>query len=107
MLIIPAWMVVAIVARDFLITGFRLLIPQNRDGIAARQSGKHKTAFQFAAIVGVLVFLVIKETSYWNPYWTNDALRFIYWSMFFIVVITLWSGIRFVMKSGVFRQSFH
>ena len=104
MAIMPAWMVVAIITRDLLITGLRLLMPEKGNAQAARSSGKHKTALQFAAIVGVLVFLTLKETSYWNPEWTLGALRFIYWSLFFIVAVTLWSGVRYVMKN---QEIFH
>ena len=97
--IMPAWMVVVIIARDLLITGLRLLMPENSDAQAARSSGKHKTALQFAAIVGVLIYLSLKETSYWRPEWTSTALHFIYWSMLLVVVVTLWSGIRYVFKN--------
>ena len=99
MAIIPAWMVVMIASRDLLITGIRLLIPENGEWKGARSSGKHKTVLQFASIVGVLIFLTVKETSYWHLEWTPGALRFIYWSMLFIVTMTLWSGIRFVAKN--------
>ena len=99
MAIVPAWMVVAIITRDLLITGLRLLMPEKGNAQAARLSGKHKTALQFAAIVGVLLFLTLKETSYWNSEWTPEALRFIYWSLFFIVAVTLWSGVRYVVKN--------
>ena len=99
MAIIPAWMAVAIITRDLLITGLRLLIPERGQAIEARSSGKHKTALQFASIVGVLIFLVVKETPYWQSEWTPPALHFIYWSMFLTVVVTLWSGVRYVVKN--------
>ncbi len=102
MAIVPAWMVVIIITRDFLITGLRFLMPEKNDVQAARSSGKHKTVLQFSAIVGVLVFLTIKETSYWPPDWTPAALRFIYWSMLFVVGVTLWSGVRYVVKNKEF-----
>lgn len=102
MSILPAWMAVAIITRDFLITGLRLLMSEKSAAQGARSSGKHKTALQFATIVGVLIFLTIKETAYWNPNWTPTALRFIYWSMLLIVVVTLWSGVRYVVKNREF-----
>ncbi len=96
--IIPAWMVVVIITRDLLITGLRFLIPGDEER-EARSSGKHKTALQFAAIVGVLVFLTLKETALWEPEWTPAALGFIYAGMFFIVAVTLWSGILYVIRN--------
>ena len=99
MAIIPAWMAVVIITRDLLITGLRLLMPEKGESKGVRSSGKHKTALQFASIVGVLLFLTIKETSYWQTAWTPAALQFIYWSMFLTVAVTLWSGIRYVVKN--------
>lgn len=99
MSIIPAWMAVVIIMRDLLITGLRLVIPEKGESRQARSSGKHKTVLQFALIVGVLIFLVVKETAYWQTERTPQALSFIYWSMLLIVGITLWSGVRFVMKN--------
>ena len=107
MAIIPAWMAVAIITRDLLITGLRLLMPEKGESRSVRSSGKHKTALQFASIVGVLIFLVVKETSFWQAEWTPAALRFIYWSMFLTVGVTLWSGVWYVIKNGgVFTQPF-
>jgi CDP-diacylglycerol--glycerol-3-phosphate 3-phosphatidyltransferase len=97
--IIPAWMVLLILTRDFLITGLRFTLPDTGDLKAARRSGKHKTVLQFASIVGVLIFLVVHETAFWQPEWTQSAYDFIFYSMFFIVAVTLWSGVRYVMKN--------
>ena len=99
MAIMPAWMAVAIITRDLLITGLRLSMPEKSDSQAARSSGKHKTVLQFAAIVGVLIYLTVKETAYWKAEWTPSALHMIYWGMFFIVGVTLWSGVHYVMKN--------
>ena len=97
--IIPAWMVVVMLTRDLLITGLRLLIPDEVEARTPRSSGKHKTALQFASILGVLIFLTLRETDFWKPEWTPGALEFIYVGMIFIVGVTLWSGVRYVMKN--------
>jgi CDP-diacylglycerol---glycerol-3-phosphate 3-phosphatidyltransferase len=97
--IIPAWMAILVIARDFLVTGFRLMIPDGVCSQTPRSSGKHKTALQFASIIGVLLFLVMEETPFWKAEWTPWALDFIYYSLFFIVLLTLWSGVRYVMKN--------
>lgn len=97
--IIPAWMVVAVITRDLLVTGLRLLMTNDADAQSARSSGKNKTVLQFASIVGVLIFLVAQELPYWRPEWTLPALQFIYFSMLFIVTVTLTSGIWYVIKN--------
>ena len=97
--IIPAWMAVVIITRDLLITGFRLTLPAGSDVQSARPSGKHKTVVQFASIVGVLIFLTVRETPLWDLAWTLRAHEVIYGSMVFVVAVTLWSGVRYVWKN--------
>jgi len=97
--ILPAWMVVLIIARDLLITGIRLVLPVKGEAQAARSSGKHKTALQLASILGVLIFLTAKETVWWQPEWTAGAHLFIYYGMFLIVAVTLSSGVWYLMQN--------
>lgn len=97
--VVPGWMVGAIVARDILITLFRLRMPKEGPSSEARQSGKQKTVLQFAAITGILIFLIARSTPYWRPEWTPSALSFIWGSMFFVVAVTLWTGLRFALKN--------
>ncbi len=102
--IVPAWMVVVIITRDLLITGLRFLMPSEGSVQSARKSGKHKTVLQFLGIVGILVFLIIRETAFWDPLWEPIAREWIYWGMMGIVAVTLWSGVVYLMKNkAVFR----
>ena len=52
---IPAWMVLIIISREFIISGFRLIASDNGVVIAASYWGKFKTVFQMAMII-VLIF---------------------------------------------------
>ncbi len=98
--ILPAWMVIVIIARDALVTSLRLSLPQQKsENVESRQSGKQKTAFQIFSIVCILFFLVVKETAYWRPEWTPRVLSFIYCGMLFIVAVTVWSGARYLAKN--------
>lgn len=47
---IPSWMVVLIIAREFTISGFRLIAADNGVVIAASYFGKFKTTFQMIAV---------------------------------------------------------
>lgn len=47
---IPAWVVIVIIARDFIISGFRLVASDNGVVIAASYWGKFKTTFQIVMI---------------------------------------------------------
>ena len=47
---IPEWMVIVIIAREFIISGFRLIASDNGVVIAASYWGKFKTTFQMVMI---------------------------------------------------------
>ena len=47
---LPAWMVIIIIAREFIISGFRLVASDNGIVIAASYWGKFKTTFQMVMI---------------------------------------------------------
>lgn len=52
---LPAWMVLIIIAREFIISGFRLVASDNGVVIAASYWGKWKTTFQMISVV-LLIF---------------------------------------------------
>lgn len=47
---IPAWIVIIIISREFIISGFRLVAADNRVVIAASYWGKFKTTFQIIMV---------------------------------------------------------
>lgn len=47
---IPAWIVIIIISREFIISGFRLVAADNRVVIAANYWGKFKTTFQMIMV---------------------------------------------------------
>lgn len=52
---LPAWMVIVIISREFIISGFRLVASDSGVVIAASYWGKFKTTFQMVAVV-LLIF---------------------------------------------------
>ena len=54
---IPSWIVVIIVAREFIISGFRLIATEHGIVIAANYWGKWKTTFQMILIILMIVNL--------------------------------------------------
>src|SRR5438552_876313 len=73
--LIPAWMVVIIVARELGITGLRLLAASKQVVLAAERYGKHKTISQIVAIISVLVMVSYKE---WGD-WAHNLFGFKVW----------------------------
>lgn len=68
---IPAWVVIVIISREFIISGFRLVASDNGIVIAASYWGKFKTVFQMSMIIvmiadlGGTVFPIIEQILMW------------------------------------------
>ena len=54
---LPAWVVIIIISREFIISGFRLVAADNGVVIAASYWGKFKTTFQMAAVI-LMIFTI-------------------------------------------------
>lgn len=102
--LVQAWMVLIIVARDFLVTGLRLLAAQQGVVLRAEQLGKHKTASQMVAIILILLGLAARED--WNCFGLNyerfdTAFSEITFVLMLITVgLTVWSGLAHLLKNG-------
>lgn len=55
--LLPSWIVIIIIAREFIISGFRLIAAENGVVIAANYWGKFKTASQMVMIILLLADL--------------------------------------------------
>ena len=89
---IPAWVVIVIISREFIISGFRLVAADNNVVIAASYWGKFKTAFQM-----VMVCLMIADISRLQT--VTDIV------MWIALGLTLISLIDYLAKNkGVMRE---
>ena len=87
----PAWALLLVVAREFAVTGLRLIAVDNGRVIAAAWSGKIKTASTMVAICLMLL---------WNIPWLNTVC----WVV--IVVTTVYSGVEYFVKNhDVFQKA--
>ena len=61
--LVPAWVVVVIIAREFAVTGLRLLVATRDEGriISAGNWGKLKTVWQLVAIIATFILLAARE----------------------------------------------
>ena len=91
---VAAWMVIVIVAREFAITGLRLLAASKHVVLAAERFGKHKTISQ---IVCIIALLVVDACGEWPA-----ALRdvFVAWVPTFAEIM-LWVTVALTVASGV------
>lgn len=59
--LVPAWIVVIIISREFLVTGLRLLAASRGEVLQAGRWGKHKTVWQIVAISALLLGLAVRH----------------------------------------------
>lgn len=107
MRLIPAWIVVIIIFREFIITGLRLIALIKGEVIEAEMAGKHKTISQMVAIYVILFFIVFKESStslfgFWNENMEFLLRQIIFYMMLITAFLTIVSGISFLVKNKRF-----
>ena len=61
---IPSWVVIIIIAREFTISGFRLVAADNGRVIAASMWGKVKTVFQMVMVIVLIANIEVKAFYY-------------------------------------------
>jgi CDP-diacylglycerol---glycerol-3-phosphate 3-phosphatidyltransferase len=98
---IPAWAATTVVARDFLITGLRLMASARGLILPAERLGKHKTSWQIMTVVFFLVLLSLRELKYaesengwWFRAW-NQGGPILVW---IAVGFTVYSGLRYAWR---------
>lgn len=57
---IPSWMAVAIISREFIMTGLRTLAAKKNIVVPASMAGKFKTVSQVIAIIAILLILIVE-----------------------------------------------
>lgn len=98
---VPAWAAIIVVARDFLITGLRLLASSNGQILSAEQLGKHKTSWQITTVLFFLLLLAARELNFvrGESFWWTRAWIFGGTALIWITVaLTLYSGLAYAWK---------
>ncbi|MEQ8818658.1 MAG: CDP-diacylglycerol--glycerol-3-phosphate 3-phosphatidyltransferase [Sumerlaeia bacterium] len=104
--LVPSWLVIVILCREFLVTGLRTLAAVNGFVMAADRWGKHKTGWQLGAIITTITFLMTKDFLVAAGVWADPLVsRFradlVYeWGPFLAflvaVVLTVVSGLNYL-----------
>lgn len=93
---IPAWVVIVIISREFIISGFRLIASDNHVVIAASYWGKFKTTFQ---MIMVCLMIVNLGTMF---HWMQILTDIIMWIALALTVISL---VDYLVKNkGVMKE---
>lgn len=101
---IPAWMALVIIAREFTVTGLRLIAISENKVIDADNLGKIKTITQLTTIITILFFLGLRDilqihTTLWTANFDNYLHMLATGMMWLTLVITAYSGINYIIKN--------
>jgi len=111
---IPAWMVILVISREFIITGLRSVAASRGTIISASLSGKFKTTSQMVVIITILIILIVNAVL--KNYWHTTPLelqafldwkrvlgyildRAPYWLMLVVTILTVISGFNYIFKN--------
>lgn len=87
--VLTSWVIIVMLAREFMVSGLRMLAAEKGQVIAAGMLGKIKTNIQFLLIVLLLVLGMLDNSV------TNIIISVV---MYLAVIFTLWSGIDYLIK---------
>jgi CDP-diacylglycerol--glycerol-3-phosphate 3-phosphatidyltransferase len=110
---VPAWMVILIISREYVISGLRSLAAAKNVIIAASRAGKFKTTSQTITIIIIMLILIV-DAALWHVYgvrsqellyasgwsyvlgWVLAKLPF--WLMLATTILTVISGYTYLAK---------
>src|ERR1700730_176215 len=98
---VPAWAATTVVARDFLITGLRMMATAKGKVLPAEMLGKQKTSWQVVTVIFFLALLSLHELRYanetstwWFRAW-DQAGPILVW---ITVALTVYSGLGYAWR---------
>lgn len=92
---ITVFMVACIIARELLVTVLRFIALKKGKVLAAQKFGKHKTVYQIAGIIDILIIQIFLAIYPNNGFWLFCRQWFIPAIMWIIVGITVSSGLYY------------
>ncbi|RJP17893.1 MAG: CDP-diacylglycerol--glycerol-3-phosphate 3-phosphatidyltransferase [Candidatus Abyssobacteria bacterium SURF_5] len=97
---IPAWIVTVIIAREFAVSGIRMLALMKGKVVAADRAGKLKTISQLTVIIAILNVIISKKiivsvSSYWTSieFWAKLGIHIL---VAITLVMTVYSGYNYL-----------
>ena len=99
--IIPAWIAIAVLFREFMVTGLRTLAAKKQVVISADRWGKLKTALQMTmlGLAGIAWAIDGGDTYLREEYWAGIRIWYV-WLVFMtgIVLVTIFSGLGYFIR---------
>lgn len=92
--VVPVWAIVLVVAREFLVSGLRMIVASSGTVIAAGTLGKWKTATTMLSLCGYMLLLALPASP------VVATIKFGLDLVFYLaMILTAWSGIDYFIKS--------
>jgi len=99
--LIPLWMVILVILRDFVVTGIRILMSTKDNIMVTSQSAKIKTGAQIGAVSFILVYII---TQRWKIFLgiseyvkIIENYNLIYLLMLIVTLFTVWTGAEYLL----------
>lgn len=107
--VVPAWIVIIIISREFLITGLRLLAAQKGRVLPAGRWGKHKMIWQTITIVTIMIGLslqndILPNLSVGRFVGTELLPTFSFYFAYVAVYLAAWVGLLTVVSGVVYLR---
>lgn len=97
--LLPAWFVVAVITREFLVTGLRMLAASKGLILAAEKAGKHKTITQITTALTGLLILALQDVGL-RPEVTDRLHNIVLVPLIWLTLaVTVFSGILYYSKN--------
>ena len=92
--LVSAWVPIVVIAREFLVSGLRMVVATSGTVVAASNLGKWKTATTMVSIVALLLSVALPFGS------ASVAVQLVGYALLAVaVVLTVWSGFDYFWKS--------
>lgn len=103
--IFPAWIIILILCREFIVTGLRTLGVTQGRVIHADKWGKHKTVFQIITIIATLIFICAHHTLTYTGHWDQIIVRQMkadWWYLVGLKILLYYCGILTLYSGAVY-----
>ena len=98
--VISIWMFLIILFRDIFITGLKLLLNSTGTKVKTSKFAKFKTALQMITVYFILIYLLASKYNSFNDLNQYSAIWFLYTLMISTTLMTLISGLRYIIKNS-------
>lgn len=102
--LVPAWVAIAIIAREFAVSGLRTIAANEGTVISASNKGKLKTVLQMVAVILMLIKLIVTYDPWFTGFkaWLESSAQFLWLLpdvlMYAAALMTIYSGVDYFIK---------